>query len=579
MAELLVGPMLRYVSTSAATVWVETDARCTVEICGVAQPTFSVEGHHYALVLISGLHPGSVTEYEVLLDGQRRWPVEGSCLPPSCIRTYRHGAPMKVMFGSCRAAAPHDSAAVLEHGPRGKGVDALRAAGLRMIEQDPDEWPQLLLFLGDQVYADDSSPSTNERMRRRQRGHGDPPKHVVADFEEYTALYRETWTPEIERWVLSVVPSAMIFDDHDMIDDWNISAAWVADIRAKPWWSEHIIGGLVSYWIYQHLGNLSPERLAEEGMLEQAIAAEDATDFLRRWALGSEEFTPVPGGYQFSFDRHLGGVHLVVIDSRNGRVLEPGRREMVDGDEWVWIADRSAEPAEHLMLATSLPLFVPGGLHGVQQWSEALCDGAMGRWLRGRGETLRRALDLEDWAAFDRSFRRFERLLVDLCTATPERTPPATVSIVSGDIHFAYVADVVMPGDISTIVRQVACSPIRNTLNTRDRRVMRFASSRAGRRLGKILMRLARRDASMLTWELTGDPVFNNNIGTLRFDGSHAELSIEVAVVAEERQCLRQEVNLASPVPDHRSAAQPSVRGSHRADTRGSPSGSPRPEA
>ncbi|MGW1633884.1 hypothetical protein, partial [Streptomyces anthocyanicus] len=29
------------------------------------------------------------------------------------------------------------------------------------------------------------------------------------------------------RWLLSTVPSCMIFDDHDVIDDWNTSAAWL----------------------------------------------------------------------------------------------------------------------------------------------------------------------------------------------------------------------------------------------------------------------------------------------------------------------------------------------------------------
>ena len=120
----------------------------------------------------------------------------------------------------------------------------------------------------------------------------------------------------------------MIFDDHDMIDDWNISEAWVEDIRQEPWWEEHIVGGLVSYWIYQHLGNLSPEQIDEEGILEQLLASDDAGGILRRWALQSEEFTPVPGGYPFSYSRHLGsGVHLVVMDSRNGRVLTPGRAD------------------------------------------------------------------------------------------------------------------------------------------------------------------------------------------------------------------------------------------------------------
>ena len=71
--------------------------------------------------------------------------------------------------------------------------------------------------------------------------------------------------PDVERWFFSVVPSAMIFDDHDMIDDWNISASWVRDIRNEPWWRAHVVGGLVSYWIYQHLGNLQPGRDPRRG--------------------------------------------------------------------------------------------------------------------------------------------------------------------------------------------------------------------------------------------------------------------------------------------------------------------------
>src|SRR3712207_7788350 len=63
----------------------------------------------------------------------------------------------------------------------------------------------------------------------------------------YTTLFRS---------LLSTVPSAMIFDDHDVHDDWNTSAAWVRQVRAKPWWEERIVGAFMSYWVYQHLGNL-----------------------------------------------------------------------------------------------------------------------------------------------------------------------------------------------------------------------------------------------------------------------------------------------------------------------------------
>ena len=51
-----------------------------------------------------------------------------------------------------------------------------------------------------------------------------PPGETIADFEEYTRLYRESWSEPHIRWLLSTVPTAMIFDDHDIIDDWNTSA-------------------------------------------------------------------------------------------------------------------------------------------------------------------------------------------------------------------------------------------------------------------------------------------------------------------------------------------------------------------
>ena len=72
--KLVLGPLLRYVGETEATVWVETDAPCEVEVLGRREPTFTVEGHHYALVRIEGLEPGSFNEYEVALDGERRWP-------------------------------------------------------------------------------------------------------------------------------------------------------------------------------------------------------------------------------------------------------------------------------------------------------------------------------------------------------------------------------------------------------------------------------------------------------------------------------------------------------------------------
>jgi hypothetical protein len=43
--------MLRYVSETEATVWVETDQECEVEVLGRRVKTFAVAGHHYGLVV------------------------------------------------------------------------------------------------------------------------------------------------------------------------------------------------------------------------------------------------------------------------------------------------------------------------------------------------------------------------------------------------------------------------------------------------------------------------------------------------------------------------------------------------
>src|SRR5437763_180729 len=131
--------MLRYVGESEATVWVETDSPCEVEVLDTKQRTFEVEGHHYALLYIEGVEP-----------------------------------------------------------------------------------------------------STSEFMRTR-RDIGRPPYEQVADFEEYCHLYWESWQDPVIRWLFSTVSTAMIWDDHDVHDDWNTSEHWVGEMRGKHWWNDRIV--------------------------------------------------------------------------------------------------------------------------------------------------------------------------------------------------------------------------------------------------------------------------------------------------------------------------------------------------
>src|SRR5437763_15957944 len=96
-------------------------------------------------------------------------------------------------------------------------------------------------MIGDRVYAVAVSPETRELIRARRDVSREPGEEVL-DFEEYAWLYREAWSPPALRWLLSTIPTAMIFDDHDVHDDWNISDSWVRDTWAKPWWQERSVG-------------------------------------------------------------------------------------------------------------------------------------------------------------------------------------------------------------------------------------------------------------------------------------------------------------------------------------------------
>ena len=152
-----------------------------------------MHGHHYALVLHRALRPNSRHEYRVRLDGQDVWPPADSEFPPSVIRTPDPEAPFRLAFGSCRRSAPFDHEHLEE-----LGADALVALAERMVTTPEDEWPELLLLLGDQVYADDPSDEIVARLREAHASNTqrDPDvRDEIQNFEEYTWLYHEAWTP------------------------------------------------------------------------------------------------------------------------------------------------------------------------------------------------------------------------------------------------------------------------------------------------------------------------------------------------------------------------------------------------
>ena len=110
------------------------------------------------------------------------------------IATLESGRPLRLAFGSCRVSVPHDKV-----GNEAFGIDALRSfalhlAGVIASDGEGDQrWPDLLLFLGDQVYADETSDAMQEFIESR-RSLDEPPGRGLKDYEEYAHLYQLAWS-------------------------------------------------------------------------------------------------------------------------------------------------------------------------------------------------------------------------------------------------------------------------------------------------------------------------------------------------------------------------------------------------
>ena len=534
MPDLVLGPLLRYVSETEATVWVETSGPCEVEILGRREPTFGVGGHHYALVRIEGLEPGGFYEYGVALDGEQRWPLPDQDLPPSAIRTFSPGKPVDVCFGSCRVAVPHEEPYTKskDEDEDGHELDALYVLARQMIRDDRDNWPELLFLLGDQVYVDEGSPEVRERIKAK-RDTSKPPGEEVIDFEEYTWLYRESWQDPLIRWLFSTVSLSMVWDDHDMSDDWNISRSWHEEMDRKEWWHERAVGGIMSYWIYQHIGNLSLRDLDEENEIYAKVRGNpDATEDLREWARSIDS---TASGTRWSYCRDIDGVRAIFMDSRAARVLTRERRSMFDDEVWEWIVDHANGDFDHLLIGTTVPFLLSPAFHHLEAWNERLCDGACGGLAAKASEKLRRTLDFDHWAAFEQSFHRMRELLEEVGSGKRGK-PPASIVILSGDVHHAYLFDVAFRKGtgVESRVVQAVCSPYRNPLDDKERRVVRAGFTKPAEIVARGLAQLAGAPDPGIRWRCLEGPYFDNQVATVRLDGRSSIVRLDKTVAGEK---------------------------------------------
>lgn len=249
------------------------------------------------------------------------------------------------------------------------------------------------------------------------------------------------------RRLMAHLPCAMIFDDHDVTDDWNLTAAWEQTAYGHPF-SKRIIGNaLLAYLLCQGWGN-APQHFPLELMerVRQACAE--------------------PGGeaHQQVLDQLLRFHHwhyqwetnppLLVLDTRTHRWRSERSLQAPSGlMDWEALTDLQQQllGLEAVVLVSPAPVFGVKLIESVQR---------LFTWV---GKPL--MVDAENWMAHSGAAYALMNLFWH------PRTPRHFV-ILSGDVHYSFVYDVELRGhDRGPDIWQITSSGIKNEFPPRLLRV------------------------------------------------------------------------------------------------------------
>lgn len=240
------------------------------------------------------------------------------------------------------------------------------------------------------------------------------------------------------RRVMAHLPVAMIFDDHDVTDDWNLTAAWEQAAYGHPF-SKRIIGNaLLGYLICQGWGN-APEQIPDELLSQtQQVLLNPGLSLHDQLIDRLLQFSH--WHYQWPTDPIL-----IVLDTRTHRWRSERSLDQPSGlMDWESLTDLQQQLLGHqsVVIVSPAPIFGVKLIETVQR---------IFTWF---GQPL--MVDAENWMAHRGSAYALMNLFKH------PRTPRHFV-ILSGDVHYSFVYDIELRGLAhSPHIWQVTSSGIKN---------------------------------------------------------------------------------------------------------------------
>jgi hypothetical protein len=275
-------------------------------------------------------------------------------------------------------------------------------AAVYLVAWSDDTWPAAFPRASETIPSARRIPSLKIMWQRRTYA------------SEARSLARAHQALPAVRRVLANHPTYMIFDDHDVTDDWNLTAAWREGVHQRPAGRRVVANALAAYWAFQGWGN-DPD-------LYDASFKDTISGFLtQRGDIDAATFENT----LWSFDRWCFHVPTdpptIFLDTRTQREYDSpeGAARLIGhaGRQATLAAVERAghQPGHPLILVSPVPVY---GL-ALQERAQKFLKVMVGSY----------AIDLEEWQSNLQGLVDFMTFLID------ELKLPSCLFI-SGDVHY-----------------------------------------------------------------------------------------------------------------------------------------------
>jgi hypothetical protein len=279
----------------------------------------------------------------------------------------------------------------------------------------------------------------------------DIPKDVVGLSAVNTNRWQHEWTHILEfkaglkqvRRLMAHLPTYMIFDDHDVTDDWNLTAKWEQAAYGHAF-SKRIIGNaLIAYALFQGVGN-APDKFKAEITPKLKAFLNQPNDFTHDELSHDELIDNLLQFNHWHYNLNT-SPKIVVLDTRTQRWRSESNLAKPSGlMDWEALMEFQHELVgqEKVIIISAAPMFGVKLIETIQR-TATIFGGSL-------------LVDAENWMAHPGTANT-------LLSIFQHRKTPEQFVILSGDVHYSFAYDIrIRFRKGGPKIYQITCSGIKN---------------------------------------------------------------------------------------------------------------------